>query len=104
MISVPIQYDSCCYDVWVFLEQENLDRIKEYDPAEWDLDKMPGNWRHLRLRKVVLAFASGQEIQRLMQSASRTEVIKLCKELSRGWKYKPQEGDSDAPYQRPAAN
>ena len=104
MLSIPIQFDAARYDIWVVLEDENFERIKKYDPGELDLDKMPLEWRKLDLRRVVFAYANAEEITRLSGASSKADLRKQLRSLNRGWRYQPEKGDSDSPYQMPAKN
>lgn len=34
MITIPLQVNPAQYDLFIILEDENIERIKKYDPAE----------------------------------------------------------------------
>ncbi len=102
MITIPIQQNATEYDLWVVLGDENLTRIREYDPAEIVTAKLGMPWRGLRLRNVMICYANTEEIERLVSAPTRAAVLLLIKEvLSRGFKFRPERGDHDGDYQPP---
>ena len=104
MVTLPLQVSMTHYDLFLILEDDNLERIKAYDPAEVALRRLPPAWHKLTVRNIQLCYATAEELKLLMGATNIVEVVKRLKVLSRGWQFKPEQGDSDASYQTPAKN
>lgn len=100
MIAVPLQLNEREYMIFVVLDDENVERIRQYDPAEVNIAKTiaSGRMAGLTLRDVVIGYATQEEIDQLTQSRSREEVMARLQHLSRGFAFRPGKGDHDAPY------
>ncbi len=102
MVTIPIQVNGTHFDLWIILEDENVERIKKYDAAEVRLNSFPAvPWANLTVAKVVVAYATSTEIKALIAVTERKELLAALETLSRGWTYRPEKGDSDMPYQSP---
>lgn len=99
MISIPMQVNDLLYDLFVILEDENIERIKNYDPAEIVTQNMPKPWRSMSIRNVILMRATSEEMIHITSLHNFDDVKAAIKNLSRGWKYKPKSGDNDGSYQ-----
>lgn len=104
MIAIPLQLDPVHYDLCIVLEDDGLERIKKYDPAEVVLAKLGMPWQALRIRNIVILYANTEEAKALMTAANKPEVVKNLRALSRGWEFRPKDWDNDAPYQQPGRN
>jgi len=93
MIAIPLQISATHYNLYIIMEQDNLDRIRAYDPAVIETSKFPPDWKHLLVNEVVLMFATAEEIK---ASASTRNVPEMLNNLSRGFKYRPDLGDHDS--------
>jgi hypothetical protein len=80
------------------LESDNLDRIKLFDPAQVELSKLPGEFRHKRLHTVIVGYGTAEDIQRVLALANEGKVADGLKYLSRGFQFQPEQGDHDGPY------
>ena len=98
MITIPFQESPTEFSVFVCLKDENIDRIKSYDPAEISADKF-GPYSKLRLKTVIVGYVTDDEERQLLR-ADKRDIPQLLKQLSRGFKFKPEHGDMDGPYQR----
>ena len=96
MIVIPLQVSETAYSIIVLLEDDNLERIKAYDPAEITIRKL--GLSHLRLQDVVIGYATAQEAAQVAAIRDRAEIPELLKKLSRGYQYRPDKGDHDGPY------
>lgn len=100
MMLIPFEIGPGEYNVFVILEAENLARMKDNDPAQVDLWKLPEKWNEMKLRTIIIS------------SPNESDIAKACKMmnaghpgmeyLSRGFAFKPEHGDSDLPYSRAA--
>jgi hypothetical protein len=86
---LPIAQMDGSYVLVVVMEEENLKRIAERDPAEIKLDEMPGPWCGMRCTKVLIAFATQVEVEGMVGKTLK----ELWGELTRGWKHRPDLGD-----------
>lgn len=103
MITIPLQINRTEYDLFIVLEEENLTRLKEYDPAEILTSRL-GSFANLKVRGFYIYYASPEEVLQVASCQNLGEVAACLKNLSRGWKFRPEQGDNDAPYQSPAKN
>jgi hypothetical protein len=95
---IPFRVSNSQYSIVVVLQDENLSRIKEYDPAEVTLDKMGSPWNQLRLKDVIITYATDAEMMKVMRLMASGDVRKGLQLIARGFKFKPAEGDHDGPY------
>lgn len=95
---VPFQVgpDSC--NVFVILEDDNIERMKQYDPAQVALAKLPPVWQRLRVDTIIVGYANAQDLERVRSLMQTGEGASALSYLSRGFKFKPASGDHDAPY------
>lgn len=104
MMTVPLQVDSANYDLFIILEDENLERLKKHDPAEIVRKNLGAHWLHLRIRNVLILYATADETRRLSECANKPAIVDMLKQLSRGWAHRPDQGDHDGPYQNQILN
>ena len=100
MLVVPFQVSPTDFSVFVVLREENVQRIMKYDPAEFRMRSLPPEWQGMRLKDVVIGFATEAEVEDLLKAKSREAMAEKLQKLSRGWKFKPDRGDHDNPYER----
>lgn len=84
-------------DVVIVLAEENIERLKRYDPAQVQWHELPSEIRNRRPHCIGLVYATAEEllqIERLSQTdpAWKEKVITL---LSRGFQFRPDLGDHD---------
>jgi hypothetical protein len=99
MYMIPFQINPQEYSVFVVLEEENLERMKAYDPAEFNLWKLGDSWLTLRLRDVIIGYATGPDSARVMELCRAGKPNSALRHLSRGFRYRPDQGDSNLPYE-----
>lgn len=100
MFTIPIQTIDGRYDLFVIADDETMDRMKEHDPATIELLKLGHPWNTMKVRCVHLMYATQEEIDKLvLKSDTAVKLKATLKILRRGWKCRPEKGDSDAPYQ-----
>lgn len=96
MLTIPFQVSETEYSIFVVLENDNLDRLKAYDPAEIVLTKFPPAWQALKLKVVVIGYATPEEAARLQDPKADTRA--LLRQLCRGFAFRPDRGDTNARY------
>jgi hypothetical protein len=96
---IPFQLDEREYSVFVVLGDDGVERIKAYDPAQLNIWKLPEYWRRLRLRDVLIGYATPADIERMMEMIQRDgNPLEALRFLSRGFEFRPADGDHDGPY------
>lgn len=101
MYVLPFQTTPEEYSIFVLLDDEGIERIKAYDPAQVDVAKTlagmpvrPGQ----RLMHIIIGYANQEDMKHvleLFQQGLRAEALKF---LSRGFEFRPDLGDHDGPY------
>ncbi len=99
MQCVPFQVSRESFDIFVILEEDNLLRMKAYDPAEVVKASLGERFERLKLRNVIIGYATDEDLKQFHDFVARGDVQGGLKYLSRGWAYRPERGDSDAPYE-----
>jgi hypothetical protein len=100
MVLVPFQVEPGQYSVFVILQDDNLERIKTYDPAEITLNKMPDPWISMKLKDILIGYASESETADLLACNDEESRQSFLRRLSRGWKFRSERGDHDRSYWR----
>ncbi|TAL03527.1 MAG: hypothetical protein EPO08_03915 [Rhodospirillaceae bacterium] len=93
---IPFQVSATEYSVFVCLQDENIERMRQYDPAEVTLNKIgfPG-----KLKDVIIGYGTDEDFERISRALnSGTDVRAVLRTLSRGFRYRPDQGDHDGPY------
>lgn len=101
MICIPMIKDATTFDVFVCLKDEGIGRIRNYDPAEVIAEKFGLSPR--KMGCVIIGYATDAEEAELLR-ASKDQIPALLRKLSRGFAFKPKEGDNDLPYQKVKEN
>jgi hypothetical protein len=99
MISIPYQITKTAYGIFLALEEENVERIRAYDPAQLQVSKLREPFKSMKLVAVTVGFINAEdkaEAVRLMRNSST--VVPLLEYLSRGFQYRPESGDNDEDY------
>lgn len=102
MMCVPIQTGPDEYTVVVIFFDENIRRMKDYDPGELVISKFGLPWAAMRLKTLHFHYATTEEGNKLSGLKDMTELKDFLNYLSRGWKAQGDDHDSD--YQSPGRN
>lgn len=97
MIVLPFQIDNERYSVLLALDDEGLQRVKQYDPAELVLDKLGEPWTHLKLKDVLVTYCNAQDLKRVQELSDEGNPQAAYRYLTRGWVFRPDLGDHDNP-------
>jgi len=95
---IPIQTGKEEYVLFMVMGDVNIGRIKSYDPVELQLRRMGPPWPSLKLKDINIVYASIEEFEMLDAVRSKDDMNKVLARLTRGWAYRPDLGDHDAPY------
>ena len=97
---IPFQIDADRYNLFVILEDTNIDRIKLYDPAEFETAKLPPEWQARKLNLVLIGYANAEDVIQVRRFVAAGNPHAALEYLSRGFAYRPDQGDNDFPYTR----
>jgi hypothetical protein len=86
------------YSITVVLENDNIDRMWKYDPASVVLASLGRPWSELKLKDLVITYATEEEKGRVLEMCASGQVIDALRLLSRGFQFRPDQGDYDGPY------
>ena len=98
MIAIPFMVSEESYNVFLVLEEANVARIRAYDPAQFDMSKLPEEWRARKLGLVLIGYATNEELAQLHLMIAREGLGAALQFLSRGFQYRPEAGDNDENY------
>ena len=105
LYTIPLQVSPLHYSLFVILTDENLERIKNYDPAEVVTKEIvkalgpPFDW--LTLRDIVITYATADEVPVVDRLLTEKKVDEALKLLTRGYRFRPDLGDGLAPEKGP---
>ena len=101
MIAIPLAVAPGQFDLIVVLEDENLERIRDHDPAEQDVLRLPDVWRRQRVRRIQIGYLTPDEMREGMERLeSDRNPVRLLQMVFARWKFRPEKGDNDMPYAR----
>lgn len=83
-------------NVVVVLDEEGLMRVRQHDPGELDLRKLPAEWQGLKIKTVSIAYEDRLGQQKVLELMRAGKLREAMQHLFRGFKVQP--GDDDAPY------
>jgi hypothetical protein len=102
MYVIPFQLNASQYSVFIVLQEENLERIRQYDPAEVSLAKVhelqPQRFEGLKLKDVLIGYGTDADVREALHLLATGAVRQGLQLLSRGFRYRPDAGDHDGPY------
>lgn len=79
----------------IVLGDDNLERIKQYDPVEVIWHELPWRVSSRFPHTIAVAYATREElelIERLAKDGKQEEALQL---VTRGWRFRPELGDHD---------
>ncbi len=96
MFVVPFRVSSTEFSIFILLQDENLERMKEYDPAEVTVDKIVigSDFHGLSVKDILLGYGTNDDLITATELIQGGEHIKALRFLSRGFKYRPNDGDA----------
>lgn len=97
MMTVPLKINEREFDVIICLQLENLDRMREHDPAEIIKSHFGEPWTGLQIRNVMIAYLTEKEAEEF-PDRMRKDARAALRWLTRGFRYRPAQGDIDDDY------
>lgn len=98
MLVLPVALGAREYVLIIVMRKENIARIKDHDPAEVIPAKLGGQWAGMAVRAIHIAYATEPEARDLVECVRRGDLMGALGMLRKGWKFRPDLGDSDGPY------
>lgn len=98
MFALPIQVSESEYAVYVFLENENLERMREYDPAVVTAQALGESFARLRFKEVIIGYATQEDLAKVIGMCGDGKPREALRYMTRGFRYRPDRGDHDGPY------
>lgn len=84
-------------DMAIVLTEENIERIRRYDPAEVNWTELPPDYAMRGPQTIGVAFATAKELAEIerMSTSDPDWKEKAFKMISRGFEFRPDLGDHD---------
>ena len=98
MMVLPLRVSDTEMDIAIVLEDENIERIKDADPAEVVRHQM-GPYSGITIRNIVITYASPEDLKKIQPLVSKGDIAAILRYLSRNFKYRPDRGDHDEDYE-----
>lgn len=98
MLTIPLQLNEKEYILFIALQDPNIERIKQYDPAEIVPAKLGAPWSALTLKEMHITYATPEDEKLITEMCQVGNVRGALQHLCRGFKYKPTMGDHDGAY------
>jgi hypothetical protein len=98
MMIMPVRASATEYDLNIILEDENIARMKEYDPAEIITGLMTDQFKQLKIRNVTILYANATDLAHVMILCDAGKPREALQYLARGFEFRPDRGDSNEPY------
>src|ERR1017187_5493310 len=97
VIIIPLRLGETDFLAVVVLKADNIERIKQYDPAEIMPSKLGEPWCYLRMSEVEITFATDDEEAQVIAMCRNGDVKGAIRLLTRGFKYRQHAGDHNGP-------
>jgi hypothetical protein len=82
-------------DLLIVLGDDNMERVKQYDPAQIEWHKLPQYFSRRLLNIVAVGYATASEMEQIKGLASQGRQAEAFALVTRGFKYRPEAGDHD---------
>jgi|SRR5215471_735312 len=100
MIVIPIPLSPSRYNVFIALEEKNLERMKAHDPAQFEPAKMGLPFSAMELNTILIGYATQDDIEEARKMVAEGKGHEIPRRMSRGFQFRPEAGDSDGPYKK----
>jgi hypothetical protein len=101
MITIPFQVSATEYSVYIGLGDDNIERVRQYDPAEVVLSQLGEPFQRLKLKDIVVGYCSEDDFKKVQEiyhaEPTNAGMKKALRYLTRGYKFRPEFGDHDGP-------
>jgi hypothetical protein len=96
MFVVPFRVSATEFSIFILLQDENLERMKIYDPAEVTVDQIVigSDFHGLSVKDIILGYGTNDDLITATEMISQGKHRQALQFLSRGFKYRPEAGDA----------
>ncbi len=93
LLVIPFSVTNVGYSLMIVLQEGNIDRIREYDPAVVVMRELPPDMG--QLVDVVVTFATTEDAAFIEECGRTGRISEALKRLTRGYRFRPDLGDHD---------
>ena len=65
MLLIPFEISPGIFDLFVALNKSNLERMRSYDPANFEISKLGSPWNQKTLNTVIIGFVSKHDEEKV---------------------------------------
>jgi hypothetical protein len=95
MLLIPFSDNPRTYKLFIVLEDDNVERVRTYDPVQVQTP-IPG-YENKRLEIVFVSYANLEDREFILRNVKEGKIQEVLEYLSRGFKFSPSLGDYDGP-------
>lgn len=95
MFMIPLQVDDTSYELFFVIGEENLNRMKKYDPVTRSLADIPYPFNKMKCSRLIICYADDLEMKKLENLAKSSDLRGILDSLLRGFKFDPSTGDGE---------
>lgn len=93
MQCIPVIVSEDSYDLFIILEEENVVRMKAYDPPEILTTALPTECLARKVNNIVLMYATDRDLTAVIAACAVGDVRTALRILSRGYQWRPDRGE-----------
>jgi len=99
MLLIPIHHPKRpgTFDLLIVLEDENLARMRDGDPANFMPETAEAGLATKPIRTIVIASEGPHNIAHLKELAAAGDLRGILKLINRGFEHRPEQGDGEPP-------
>ncbi len=95
MLCLPAVINDVCYDLFIILQDENIARMKAYDPVEVVTAQFPIPIADRKIHNVMVMYATDEDVETITALCQAGQLPKALKYLSRGFRFRPDDHDDE---------
>ncbi len=99
MMALPVIVNERCYDLFIILQDDNIERMKVYDPTEVILANFADRFIDRLVRNIVIMYGNEADIVRFTAMCQTGDVQGALRYMARGYKWRPQDRDESGGYE-----
>lgn len=97
MQAIPVILSDDYYDLFIIVEEENVLRMKAYDPPEITTLQLPVEFHSRKVNNIVLMYATEEDLVRVTAACDANDLQGALRILSRGYRWRPDSGNGEPP-------
>lgn len=99
MMIIPIKNNDQL-SLLVCLEDDNIERVLNHDPVEILMEHLPAVYHNVTVKAIAVTYINEQDKEVLLRLLKENNIIAAIEHATRGFKYRPERGDNDNPYEK----